>query len=70
MSQIIDFRDVSSLSINLNIWVLLFMESSVCTICTYSDFFLVGKVYNSGLQIMPLFSDHLRFMASVDIGGS
>ena len=31
--------------------------------------FLACKLYNSGLQIMPLISDHLRFMASADIGG-
>ena len=48
--------------------VLLFMESSICTICAYSDFFLVCKLYSSNLQIMPLISDYLRFMASVDIG--
>ena len=36
--------------------------------CAYSDVFLVCKLYNSGLQIMPLISDHLRFMDSVDIG--
>ena len=44
------------------------MESSTCTICTYSDFFLFYKLYKSGQQYMPLISDHLRFMASVDIG--
>ena len=45
------------------------MESSVCTVCTYSDFLLVCKLYSSGLQIMPLILDCLRFMANVDIGG-
>ena len=45
------------------------MESAICTVCTYSDFFLVCKLYNSSLKIMPLILDHLRFMASVDIGG-
>ena len=30
--------------------------------------FLVCKLYISGLQIMPLVSDHLIFMTSVDIG--
>ena len=45
------------------------MESSICTVFTYSDFFLVFKLYNSGLQIMTLISDYLRFMVSVDIGG-
>ena len=29
--------------------VLLFIKSSICTICAYSDFFLVCKLYNSGL---------------------
>ena len=43
-------------------------ESSICTICAYSDVFLVSMLYNSGLLIMPLVSDHPRFMASVDIG--
>ena len=45
------------------------MESLVCTVCTYSDFFLVCKFYNFGQQVMPPILDHLRFMASVDIGG-
>ena len=45
------------------------MEGSVCTVCTYLDLFLVCKLYSSGLQTMPLISDHLRFMASVNIGG-
>ena len=35
------------------------MESLICTICVYSDFFLVCQLYSSGLQIMPLISDHL-----------
>ena len=41
------------------------MEISVSTVQT----FLVCKLYNSGLQIMPLISDHHRFTASVNIGG-
>ena len=49
--------------------VLLFMESLIHTVCTYSDFSLVWKLYKFGPQIMPLISDHLRFMGSVDIGG-
>ena len=36
----------------------------------FSTNILVFKLYNSGPQIMPLFSDHLRVMASIDIGGS
>ena len=40
------------------------MESSICTACTYSDFFLICKF--SGLQVMPYISDHPRFIASVD----
>ena len=32
--------------------------------CLHPDFFL------SGLQVIPLISDHLKFMASVDIEGS
>ena len=35
------------------------MESLICTICVYSDFFLVCQLYSSGLQIMLLISDHL-----------
>ena len=45
------------------------MESSICTVCTYSDSFLVCQLYNSGLQIMRLISGNLRFMTSVNIGG-
>ena len=45
------------------------MESSMCTVCTYSDFFLAGKLYYSGLEIMPFISAHLKSMTSVDIGG-
>ena len=48
--------------------VVLFMESSIRTVCTYSDLFLVCKLCLSDLQIMSLNSDHLRFMGSVDIG--
>ena len=44
------------------------MDSSICTICAYSEFFLVCKFYNSGQQIKPLTSDDLRLMASVDFG--
>ena len=44
------------------------MESLISIVCPYSAFFLVCKFYNSGLQIMSLISEHLRFMASVDIG--
>ena len=44
------------------------MENSICTICAYSGFFLVCELYISGLQIIPLILDHLKFMASVDIG--
>ena len=36
--------------------------------CFYLEFFLAYKLYSPGLQIMPLILDHLRFMASVDIG--
>ena len=32
-------------------------------------FFLICKLYSSGLQIIPLISDDLRLIASVDIGG-
>ena len=46
---------------------MLFIESSICTVCTYSDFFLVYTLYSSGLQILPLIADYLRFRASIDI---
>ena len=45
------------------------MESWIRIVGTYLDFFLVCKSYKSGLQIIPLISDHLRFMGNVDIGG-
>ena len=59
-------RDISEISRNLSIYilddaVLLFMESSIYTVCTYSDFFLVCDY--------TLISDHLRFMASGVIEG-
>ena len=44
------------------------MENSIRTICTYSDPYLLCKLDKSDLQIMPLISDHLRFMGSDDIG--
>ena len=44
------------------------MESFIRTVCTYSDFFLVIKLYKFGLQIMLFISDYLRFMGSVDFG--
>ena len=34
-----------------------------------SEFFLACKLYNSGLQIVSLISDYLRFFTSADIGG-
>ena len=60
-----------NLSINLYVrpFSIAITESLVFTICIYSGIFLVSSLYNSGLQIMPLISDHLTFMASVDIGG-
>ena len=45
------------------------MESSICTAGTCLDFFMVCKLYKSGLKIMRLISDHLRLMSSVDIRG-
>ena len=44
------------------------MKELICTICVYLDFFMVCKLRNSSLRIMPLISDHLGFMTSVDIG--
>ena len=43
------------------------MESLIPTVCTYSDLFLVSKLYKSALQFMSLISDHLRLIGSVDI---
>ena len=45
------------------------MESTIYTVCTYSDFFPAFKLYKYDLQIMSPILDHLRFMSSVDIGG-
>ena len=45
----------------------LFIERSIYAICTYSDFFLVCNLYDSGQQIMPHIPD-LKPMTSVDIG--
>ena len=42
--------------------------SWICTICAYSDFFLICKLNNSDQQIMPLISDHLNFLTSVYTG--
>ena len=67
----LSLSDVSRSLRLIYIWDLLlflFMESSIGTVCTYWNFFLTCKLYNSGLQIMLLISDHLRFMASADIG--
>ena len=45
------------------------MESSICTVCSYcSKFSLVCKLNESGLHVMHLISDHLRFMGRIDIG--
>ena len=41
------------------------MESSIPTVFTYSDFFLVCKFCLSDLQIMSLNSDHLRFIGDL-----
>ena len=45
------------------------MKRSIYTVCIYSYFFLICKLYSSGFQIMCLILDHLRFMTSVDIWG-
>ena len=62
-----------SRSLSINLYLVLFlvlpvMESSIRFVCTYSDFFLVCKFYKPDLQIIPLVSDQLRFMGSVDTG--
>ena len=44
------------------------MEISIRTVFAYSEFFLVCELSKSGPQVMPLISDHLRFMGSADIG--
>ena len=46
------------------------MENVIRTVCTYyPEFFLVCKLYKSGLQVMPRFADHIAFIGSVDFGG-
>ena len=46
-----------------------FTESSILSIKYVFSFFLVFKFYNSGLQIIHLDLNHLRFLGGVDIGG-
>ena len=46
-----------------------FRESSILTINYVFSFFLVFKLYKSGLQTIHSNSDHLRFLGSVVIGG-
>ena len=46
-----------------------FRESSLLTINYIFSFFLLFKLCKSGLHIIHLNSDHLRFLRSVDIGG-
>ena len=46
-----------------------FRESSILTINYVFSFFLVFKLYKSGLQTIHFNSDHLRFLGSVVIGG-
>ena len=45
-----------------------FRKGQLQFLVTFSaPFFLVSKLYNSGLQFISPISDHLKFMASVDI---
>ena len=30
---------------------------------------MVSKLYSSGLEVIPLISEHVKFMASVDVVG-
>ena len=57
-----------NLSINLHLSIATYGKFNLYCLHLF-ELFLVCKLYNSGLQIMPLISDHLRIMASVDIGG-
>ena len=56
-----------SISYISHLLVLVFMESSIRTVYIYPDFFLMCKLYNFGVKIMYLISDHLTFMDSVDV---
>ena len=58
-----------SLSIDLYLRPFSIANSWICASCTYSDIFPACKLRNSGLQIMPLIPNHLRFMANISIGG-
>ena len=49
--------------------VVSFKESLILTIKYVFSFFLVFKLYKSGLQVIHLNLDHLRFLGSFDIGG-
>ena len=60
------FSDIIE-NVGSNLLVVLFRESSICTVYTYSDFLLVFKLCLSELEMMYLNSDHLRFIHSVDI---
>ena len=57
MGWVLDFGMSRSLIYIWNFLVLLLMKSFIHTICTFSDFFLVCKLYKSGMQIISLISD-------------
>ena len=52
----------------LDLVVLLFTESSNCNVCTFSDFFLVYKLYKSGLWIMHYIWEVSEYANIVYIG--
>ena len=67
LSWALDFRDVQKIKHELifeSLRVLLFIKSSICAICTYSDIFLV---WNCTILVCKLWLLY-QTMASVDIG--
>ena len=57
-----------TLSFIWDLSVLLFMESSICTVCNFSDLYLACKLYKSGLYIMHYILDVSRYTNIAYIG--
>ena len=43
------------------------MESSIRTVCSFSNFFLFFKLHKFCLKVIRLISDYLRFVSNVGI---
>ena len=69
IQRILDKSRSLSINLCLRLLVLPFMESSTCTVCTYSAFSLTCKLYKFGLQIIHVISDNFKLMGSFDVGG-